>query len=438
LNISLRKRVAFCFIIANSVILVLTFFVFHHLNSLNQDIDNMMERSNQATLFMDEIRISAVSILKQQRILITAKDKAEPAEKMINLCDGLLSQLQNLKSLFTSPEIKPAIAEMEGYVNSLKILLSKAGYFRGEGLKPLIDLSDKILDSFTDFQDIQYRQSEGRDEKMKEIINQTKRNMMITLIIGFLGTIILGLIVPGKIALPFKKINDAIRELQDCNFDVSIFYNQDDEIGEIAREMNKMITSMKKFEELRYDRVNVELRKFDALANLVKKPVLVANSEGKLIYMNNQLYDILQVQSDDIISQSMNETIFPRSMIEAYEKAIKRRSKIENAEIVIMSKKRVADVDQQENHMNGNHGTLEALNSFEAQISREAAQGNELLSQKKNLQPILNKEENRDIDDETDEKVEIAFQGYANVIPIRGKDSSLDYYLMVMSTEVFQ
>ena len=32
---------------------------------------------------------------------------------------------------------------------------------------------------------------------------------------------------------------------------------------------------------------------------------------------------------------------------------------------------------------------------------------------------------------------EIIFNGYANVIPIRGKESALDYYLMVLSTEVF-
>ena len=74
--------------------------------------------------------------------------------------------------------------------------------------------------------------------------------MMFTLIIGFFATILLGFIVPGKIALPFKKIKDALRELQECNFDVSIFYNQDDEIGEIAREMNKMIHSFKTFEDV--------------------------------------------------------------------------------------------------------------------------------------------------------------------------------------------
>ena len=36
-----------------------------------------------------------------------------------------------------------------------------------------------------------------------------------------------------------------------------------------------------------------------------------------------------------------------------------------------------------------------------------------------------------------EEEAEIIFNGYANVIPVRGKDSSLDYYLMVLSTEVF-
>ena len=32
---------------------------------------------------------------------------------------------------------------------------------------------------------------------------------------------------------------------------------------------------------------------------------------------------------------------------------------------------------------------------------------------------------------------EVIYQGFANIIPIRGKESSLDYYLMVLSTEVF-
>jgi nitrogen fixation/metabolism regulation signal transduction histidine kinase len=228
--------------------------------------------------------------------------------------------------------------------------------------------------------------------------------MMIVLIIGFLSTIILALVIPGKIALPFKKIKDAIRELQDCNFDVSIYYSQEDEIGEIAREMNKMIYSFKVFEELRADRISVENRKFDALANLVRRPVLVANTSGSLIYLNNQTYSLLQVQSEDVIGKEMTEAVIPTTIIETFELALKRRSKIENNEIKILAKRQEEEEEEEDS------------NVLEGEVI-DAPSEEDLAAQEK--------------------EPEYVYEGYANVIPIRGKESSLDYYLMVLSKEVF-
>jgi nitrogen fixation/metabolism regulation signal transduction histidine kinase len=271
------------------------------------------------------------------------------------------------------------------------------------GLTTIGELADKILDSFSEFQDIQYYETVERDKKIKKIISETKRHMMIVLIIGFLFTIILALVIPGKIALPFKKIKDAIRELQDCNFDVSIYYSQDDEIGEIAREMNKMIHSFKIFEELRADRISVENRKFDALANLVRRPVLVANAHGSLIYLNNQTYSLLQVQSEDVIGKEMTEAVIPGTIIETYELAIKRRSKIENAEVKILAKHQDEEVK------------LEIIDGDSSEVKASDAAS----------------------EDTAPKEPEYLYDGYANVIPIRGKESSLDYYLMVLSKEVF-
>lgn len=399
MNLSLKNRVAFSFIVANLVVLVLAFTVFHFLNALNKDIENITTQSNKVTLLTDEIRISAVSILKYQRRILTEQATPETVERILNLCEGFTSQLQRLDVMYRDPDVKKVIQQMLAYVDSLRLVLSKASLFHRDnaGMASIGDLADKILEAFSEFQDIQYFQNVERDKKIKQIVNETKRNMMVTLIIGFLGTILLGLVVPGKIALPFKKIKDAIRELQDCNFDVSIYYSQEDEIGEIAREMNKMIHSIKIFEELRADRISVENRKFDALANMVKKPILVANAQGQLIYMNNQLYSLLQVQSDDVLGKAMKESPIPETIIDSYELAIKRRSKIENAEVIIPAKEKDDDWDDEE--------------------------GEEEDSSKK---PVV-----------VDEELEPIFKGYANVIPIRGKDSSLDYYLMVLSKEVF-
>lgn len=388
MQLSLKRRVALSFIIANVVVLVMGFTVFFFLDSLNNQISNITVNSNKISLLTDEVRISAVSILKMQKKILTTKPTGDDLKRLENLCEGFQSQLQRLDSFYTEVEAKKIISKMQGYVDSLKTIVSKSSLFYrdGEGIATINELTDKILEAFSEFQDIQYFQNEQRDKQVKAIIGETRRNMLITLIITFLGTILLSLVVPGKIAMPFKKINDAVRELQDVNFDVSIYYDQDDEIGELAKELNKMIINMKKFEQLRTDRISVEHRKFDTLANMVKKNIMIANAKGELIYMNNPMYATLEMQSDDVLNKNLTDTLIPDSIVETFELAIKRRSKIENAEITIPKRKKVID-------------------------------------------PITG--------EYVFEDTEEAYQGYANVIPIRAKESNLDYYMMIISKEVF-
>jgi nitrogen fixation/metabolism regulation signal transduction histidine kinase len=388
MQLSLKRRVATSFIIANMVVLVMGFTVFYFLDALNTQISTIATSSNSISQLSDEVRISAVSILKMQKKILTTKPSAEDLKRLENLCEGFQAQLQRLEGFYSEVEAKKIISRMQGYVESLKTIVSKSSLFYrdGEGLSTINELTDKILEAFSEFQDIQYFQSEQRDKQVKTIIGETRRNMLITLIITFLGTVLLSLVVPGKIAMPFKKINDAVRELQDCNFDVSIYYDQDDEIGELARELNKMIINMKKFEQLRTDRISVEHRKFDTLANMIKKNIMIANAKGELIYMNNPMYALLEMQSDDVINKLITDTMMPDSIVETYEVAIKRRSKIENAEVVIPKRKKVLIAETGEYMF---------------------------------------------------EETEEVFNGYANVIPIRAKESTLDYYMMIISKEVF-
>lgn len=388
MKLSLKRRVATSFIIANMVVLVMGFTVFFFLDSLNSQISNITFNSNKISLLTDEVRISTVSILKMQKKILVQKPTQEDLKRLENLCEGFQSQLQRLDSFYTEIEAKKIISKMQGYVDSLKTIVGKSSlsYRDGEGFATIDGLTDKILEAFSEFQDIQYFQNEQRDKQVKAIIGDTRRNMLITLIITFLGTILLSLVVPGKIAMPFKKINDAVRELQDSNFDVSIYYEADDEIGELAKELNKMIASMKKFDQLRTDRISVELRKFDTLANMIKKNIMISNAKGELIYMNNPMYSLLELQSDDVINKTITDTLVPDTIVETFEVAIKRRSKIENAEISIPKRKKVIDPSTGEY---------------------------------------------------TYEDTSEAFQGYANVIPIRAKESTLDYYMMIISKEVF-
>ena len=97
---------------------------------------------------------------------------------------------------------------MISYVDSLKVVLSKATIYSRDnaGMASISDLSDKILETFSDLQDIQISQEVKKDKNIKQIIVETKKNMMIVLIIGFLGTIVLGLLFRGKLRCHLKKL----------------------------------------------------------------------------------------------------------------------------------------------------------------------------------------------------------------------------------------
>ena len=384
--------------------MVLSFVVFHFLHNLNTNIESITSKSMRISSLTNDVRLSTLQILETQGVILVSKKPSKSSlNRLRNKLKIIKSQLQEL--LDAQSQGQKELSELLAYITSLEIVLKKSSSFHKNAVglrKSIGDFFEKILNVFTKLQELQDNQSMKRDQQIREIIKDTKKKMMFTLIIGFFATILLGFIVPGKIALPFKKIKDALRELQECNFDVSIFYNQDDEIGEIAREMNKMIHSFKTFEELRMNRISLENRKFDALANMGKKPVLVASADSKIIYMNGSLYNLMRVQSEDVIGKVMDETLVPKSIIDCYKMAIKRRSKIENMKIVIPAKPKV----------DGEEDSGLSVEIVEVEVEKEGKE--------------------KEI-----ELQEVVFSGYGNVIPIRGKESSLDYYLMVLSSEMF-
>ncbi len=410
MNLSLKKRVGFSFVVASLVTVFLSITVYYHLATMHDRIAEFNRQENSQNLALFEIRVNILSIIKTQRRLFWSKEnnKKELQAQLIKRVEELSFELGKLEVRYPVEKVRLLIGKMKAGADSLLAILNKTVWSRRNrslDIMTITTLTDKLLDDLTEVLSVLSKESQHREEKLQQILIDTKRYMMITLIIGFLATIVLGLVIPGKIALPFKKIKDAIRELQECNFDVSIYYDQNDEIGEIAKEMNKMISGLKEFEELRAERISLENRKFDALANMVKRPVLVANTEGKLVYMNNRMYNLLQVQSEDVINKTMSENVLPRSIIACFELAIKRRSKIENEQVKI-EKKIEAELLGQESSI----ALMEEEGSSESEGEESST---------------------------PQEQVEVIYEGFANVIPIRGKSSALDYYLMVLSTEVF-
>ena len=112
-------------LLSKPCVLVIGFTVFYFLDSLNRQIVDLTNNTNSVSLSTDEIRISAVSILKTQKKILTNKAKQEDLKNLNSLCEGFQSQLQRLDTFYEEVEVKKIIARMQGYVDALMTILSK-------------------------------------------------------------------------------------------------------------------------------------------------------------------------------------------------------------------------------------------------------------------------------------------------------------------------
>lgn len=410
MNLSLKQRIVISFVIAVVSILVLSLINFFYLEDLHKTINQKtFQLKNEANSIHEmtnnyfQLRISVSKMLQE-----SGPSNAKLMSEVDLILKSLEEQIIKNSTNIHNQEIQSALKKLSFNIISLRDLLAQF-YISAQKEKERGNVRQASLEAYLDgmwsdyntLHNALYVATKQREREIDLSVNETKRVMLIILIIGFLALILVAMVIPAKVTLPFKKIGDAIRELQDCNFDVSIYYNQNDEIGEIARELNKMIHNIKNFEELRADRISVELRKFDILANVVKKYVVVANAKAEIVYVNGPLYSLLNLSSEDLLHKNIEEVLLPDSIKEGIELAIKRRTKVENIEISIY---------HQISHLTTDHNDL---SKSEDVIHGEVVDVTEKLT------------------------TELIFEGFANIFPIRGKDSSQDYYLMLISKEVF-
>lgn len=382
MNLSLTDRVKISFIVANIVVLVTGFLMYFFLGSL---ANKSRASWNELQKTRELAAVVRVNLAKTTALGVRLEEKKIKKEAVKDFKEKVLElkrSLEQLKSEYSGGKLEASVQAMVEGTDTLNEYIGdsieETDLVRLKESNFHVNLIGKISDEFSRYTEETLKRSKEIAVGVDASIASIKKNMLLVLIIAFLGTILLGWLVPHKVALPFRKINHAISELQNCNFDISIAYDEKDEIGELARELNKMISQLKKHEELRADKFVLESKKFNIIANYIDKDILVVNSEGRLTYMNNSMYSILGIESSDVIDKEIEDSLIPESIVAAFQKALKRRGKIEGEEIQF----------------------------------------------------------NYNVKDEEGEDKEEDFKGYAEVFPIRGKESSLDYYLMFIDDEM--
>lgn len=122
---------------------------------------------------------------------------------------------------------------------------------------------------------------------------RAKRNILTIIIITFMISFYLLFVFPGRIVKPISAITKIIRRAETADYDISIPFATNDEIGELAVFFNRMMKQVKEYDTLKTEKIAQQQKKVEAIANSVREGVLILNHENEITVMNRNLQEAL-------------------------------------------------------------------------------------------------------------------------------------------------
>ncbi|MBN2090687.1 HAMP domain-containing protein [candidate division KSB1 bacterium] len=118
---------------------------------------------------------------------------------------------------------------------------------------------------------------------------RAKRNIVTVILLTFMISIYLVFIFPTSIVKPISAIINMVRQAESGNYDVSIPSVSRDEVGELAKFLNRMMRQVKEYDILKTRKIAQQQRKVETIVNAVREGILILNHEREITVINKIL-----------------------------------------------------------------------------------------------------------------------------------------------------
>ncbi len=164
------------------------------------------------------------------------------------------------------------------------------------------------------------------------ISNRLKNTLIFSLISAFVAAIIIGFFLSGLISRPIKEISAAAKEIARGNFPKQIQSASNDEIGSLSKAFDYMSKQIKQ----RLEELNLSRSRLEAVFASMVEGVVVVDSKGRIILMNEALKKLLQVK-DRPAGKKPIEVARNVEIQELADSVLKGKSKVRKCEISIFT-----------------------------------------------------------------------------------------------------
>jgi PAS domain-containing protein len=119
--------------------------------------------------------------------------------------------------------------------------------------------------------------------------------------------VLVGLVIlfgfPSYIGKPLKEVTDAISDFRQKRYDRRISVRKNDEFGVLANAFNQMAEQIESYESEQRTKLAAEETKSQIILNSLREAVLITDSKKNVIFVNNKLESLLDVNRDKLIGR---------------------------------------------------------------------------------------------------------------------------------------
>ncbi|MFA5437188.1 MAG: ATP-binding protein [Candidatus Omnitrophota bacterium] len=122
-----------------------------------------------------------------------------------------------------------------------------------------------------------------------------RRDIVLTVIMVLVLTFVLGIVFTSSIVKPLNKIINVSKKFSAGDFSHRVYYEANDEIGELARTLNKMAKDI----EDKIASVSSQSQQLTAIFNSMIEGVIVTDKSGVIVSINQAVEDIFKVSRQE-------------------------------------------------------------------------------------------------------------------------------------------
>lgn len=144
----------------------------------------------------------------------------------------------------------------------------------------------------------------------RQLATWGQRNILTVLLLVLIVLVWLIIVLPRRAVLPIKRISNALHRVEEGNLDIRIQVRTRDELGQLARQLNRALSYLREFDARKVSRILQLEKRFKLLLNDIAEGVLVVDHTPNIIVANPAAEELLGARASEVQGKRLRD--FPK------------------------------------------------------------------------------------------------------------------------------